>query len=363
MYRIISAAGIRRAGVLLALCGMGVWVLLCPQAVATGISRGLSVCAAVIIPSLLPFLVMCGVLTRTGVIDAVGRRCEWISRRLLGLPGCLFGAWVLGLLGGYLAGASAIAALYDGGRISASDARRALRISVCAGPGFLIAGVGSAMCGSVAFGAMLFAAHTAAALLIGITQRILIRRRLSSDNMKRPPVHPLPFSDALSGSVEEACRALLTGCGFVLLFSALLSLCDTVGLTARLPLLLPALLEVSDGCLAVTGARRFAALYLGMCVGWGGLSVHAQVAALTRRFSGVDGYFVAARILHGVLGGVLSAVLLYAIPLPLDVFRTFSQAVVESFSVSAATSLCMLLMSGMFLLVGRKKVTRIAKKG
>lgn len=362
MYHIISAAGVRRIALLAALAGTGVWVLLWPQAVASGISRGLSVCAAVIIPSLLPFLVLCGMLTRTGIIDAVGRRCERFSRWLLGLPGCLFGAWILSLFGGYLAGAAAIAALCEAGYVSVNDARRALRISVCAGPGFLIGGVGSAMCGSAAFGAILFGAHTAAALLLGVIQRIVLRRRPSEPIQQRPCMRPMPVSDALSGSVEAACRALLTGCGFVLLFSAALSLCDTVGLTQRLPLLLPALLEVSEGCLAVTGVQRYAALYLGMCAGWGGLSVHTQIAALTRSFSGVDGYFTAARAAHCFLGGVLSAVLFHIIPLPLTVFRTFSQAVVETFSVSAATSLCMLLMSGMFLLVGRKKVTQIVKK-
>lgn len=362
MYRIISAARLHMVGILLALTGFGVWVLLCPQAVASGISRGLSVCAAVIIPSLLPFLILSGILTRTGILDAIGRRCERLSRWLLGLPGCLFAAWLLSLIGGYLSGAAAIAALHGAGYVSDTEARRALRISVCAGPGFLIGGVGSAMCGNVAFGAILFTAHTAAALFLGIIQRLALRRHPMPSVVKRPPLRPQPFPDALAASVEAAAGALLTGCGFVLLFSVLLSLCGTVGLTQRLPLLLPALLEVSDGCLAVTGVQRYAALYLGMCAGWGGLSVHAQIAALTRGFNGVDSRFTAARAVHCLLGGVLSAALLRVIPLPLTVFRTFSQAVVETFSVSAVTSLSMLLMSAMFLLVGRKKVTQIAKK-
>jgi hypothetical protein len=91
--------------------------------------------------------------------------------------------------------------------------------------------------------------------------------------------------------------------------------------------------------------------------------VCAQTAALTRDFGGVDARFIAVRAAHGLLGGILSAAALYVIPLPLTAMRTFSQAIVETCSVSAAGSLCMLLMSGMFLLVGRKKVTQIAKKG
>lgn len=362
MYRIISAARLRTAALACMLAGFGVWVLLFPQAVASGISRGLSVCAAVIIPSLLPFLILSGMLTRTGILDAIGRRCERLSRWLLGLPGCLFATWLLSLIGGYLSGAAAIAALHDAGGVSPAEARRALRISVCAGPGFLIGGVGSAMCGNAAFGAVLFAAHTAAALLLGIVQRLLTRRRPAPAAGRIPPAKPLPVSSAFSAAVEAACRALLTGCGFVLLFSSLLSLCSTVGLTERLPLL-PALLEVSDGCLAIVGAHRSVALLLAVCIGWGGLSVHAQVAALTRAFNGVDGQFFLARAAHGLLGGVLSVALLRIIPLPLTVFRNFSQAMVEAFSVSAATSLCMLLMSAMFLVVGRKKVTQIVKKG
>ena len=57
-----------------------------PQAVAAGISRGLSICSNVLIPSVFPFLVLCGIVVRVGLAAALGRRLERPTRRISGYP-------------------------------------------------------------------------------------------------------------------------------------------------------------------------------------------------------------------------------------------------------------------------------------
>ena len=72
----IHKSGIQTFGLLLVIAGAGAALLAWPGAVATGVSRGLSICSSVIIPSLFPFLVLAGFLVRSGVSQSLGRRLE-----------------------------------------------------------------------------------------------------------------------------------------------------------------------------------------------------------------------------------------------------------------------------------------------
>ena len=84
----LHKSALKTGGQLAALAGAAAALLIWPQAVAGGVSRGLSICGTVIIPSLFPFLVLAGFLVRSGVSAALGRRLERPTRFLFGLPGC-----------------------------------------------------------------------------------------------------------------------------------------------------------------------------------------------------------------------------------------------------------------------------------
>ena len=54
----VRAAHLKMGGLLLLILAAGAALLVWPQAAAGGVSRGLSICSGVIIPSLFPFLVL-----------------------------------------------------------------------------------------------------------------------------------------------------------------------------------------------------------------------------------------------------------------------------------------------------------------
>lgn len=62
----LHKSAMKTGGQLAALAGAAAALLIWPQAVAGGVSRGLSICGTVIIPSLFPFLVLAGFLVRSG---------------------------------------------------------------------------------------------------------------------------------------------------------------------------------------------------------------------------------------------------------------------------------------------------------
>lgn len=335
-------------GRLLALAGLAGLLLCRPQALATGISRGLAVCGQVIIPTLYPFMVLAGLLTDSPLCRRPGKRVARITRRLFGLPGCCAPVILLGLIGGYPAGALGIGGLLHQSCINREEARRMTRFCINAGPGFIVSTVGSGLLGSSTAGWLLFAAHAAASLGIGMG----LGRGHRHPRPERPPDNTPPRS--LAQVVSDTCGSLLSLCGFVLLAAAGLSLLDSgkllpiLGNLLRLP---PATLsriaagitEVSCGCMALAAWEPMAPFWLGLCLGWGGLSVHGQVWAALRGQLPPDSGFFLGRLLHGVLAGCLSLLLFYWIPAPgraADAMASGDTAL--PFSVTCAASLALL---------------------
>lgn len=350
MLRII---GRKRLWLTIGIGAVAFALLAWPRAAAGGISRGLSICAGTILPALFPFLVLGGFLVRSGAAAAIGRRLSFLTRPLFGLPGCTAPAVLIAMIGGYPAGANAVAGLYREGHLSRDEGRHLLRFCVCGGPGFLVSAVGVGMTGYAAFGWTLFAANVLSALLIGVVARP--PRPKTPERSPLPPPAPRRYAPAaaLVESVTAACETVLYMCGFVILFSALLSLCDAMGLSAWLgdaAVLLPCVLEVSSGCTAAAATGEAAPLLLGFATGFGGLSVCCQVAAAVRETDLMSRSFLVARMAHGVLCAVITRLLYAVIPLPLPVFGGSAAPVGGWFSVSAPISAALLLLCGIWML-------------
>lgn len=333
-----------------------------PQAVTGGVSRGLSICSEVLIPSLFPFLVLSGFLIRSGAAAAVGNRAEWVTRRLFGLPGCSAAGILIGLIGGYPSGAVAVAELVRSGQIDREEARRMLRFCVNGGPGFVVGAIGVGLTGSVAFGALLYGAHALAALLLGVIGVPPSARKQHTHTRGSQTVCSL--SEALVESVTGACQSLTAICGFVLLFSAVLAWVDASGLIGavcaspqaakRLTAWIACLLEVSCGCTAASSLGSLAAPLMGFAVGFGGLSVHCQVVAALRGTGVPEPSFFLSRLAQGLLTAVLLVCALRFIPVSLPVGQLLQRPVPRLTSGSVTVSAALLVLCGVWMLtVGR----------
>jgi len=298
----------RRQWCLAAVCVlMGVLFLVFGQAAATGVKRGLAVCGQLLIPSLFPFMMLSDFIIRSGLADSIGRYTSGIMRVLFGFSGSAAVAVVISMLGGYPAGAAAVNGLVSRGDIAPTHAKRLLRSCVNAGPAFVIGGVGVGMLGSAKAGLLLLCAHWASSLIVSFIDR--------EPYVPTPRLRaPVPkTSAAVAASVHAASAALLSMCGFVLAASALLSLTDALGgatvVHSAWRCAFTCLLEVTGGCMEATEMGPLAPFWLGAALGFGGLSVHGQIAAVTAEYGLVDKAFFRARILHALLGGCLSFVL------------------------------------------------------
>ena len=316
-----------------------VWLIVRPEDASLAAAGALSLCAKVIVPSLFPFFVCANLFCALHLTQPLERALSGVMQPVFGVPGSGAAALVVGLTGGYPSGAQTIAALYAAGSIDKKSAGRLLLFCNNCGPAFILGVVGTGIFGSGRAGLMLYFAHLAASLLIGL----LFRFYRPEEGPRRwrqagPQFQATSFPAAFTRSVTGALQSTLNICAFILFFtvairiftfsglmstsSALLStLLSPFGLSQQwAQKLLTGLLEMSSGVSsltegALTGRLSMAAFMLG----WAGVSVHCQVMA----FLGDSGLslrtYVAGKLLHGALSAALIGGLLWLFPQEISV--------------------------------------------
>lgn len=358
----VTRRGMRKLTAFLGLIVLAAALFCYPDAVKTGAARGMALCGTVILPSLFPFMVIVGVFTRSAMAGAVSRVLARPMMTLFRLSGSAAVAVVAGLLGGYPAGSAAVRDLLSRGEITPKEGERLLHFAVNAGPAFAVSAVGAGMLGDTRRGWLLFAASTLAAVCIGFAEA----RGVPKSAVRVMPPKSQPLSAAFTGAVDAACGAMVSLCGYVILFAVVLAVADGSGATvlfnrllalpmtasggrvsSSLPSFLPAILEVSSGCLELAGKVPPFVLAFFMC--FGGVSVHCQVKSLA---PACTRHFFAYRLLHGMLGGVFAAVLFYVVPLSAPTALP-SETRLQLFTVSPLASLACLCMCLAFLLQKR----------
>lgn len=264
---------------------------------AQAVRDGLALCAGSVIPALFPFLAVSGLLT---ALDAGASPALGPLARLLGCSRAGARAFLLGLTGSYPVGARTVAQLYRRGGISRREAGRLLLFSNNCGPAFILGVAGLGCFGSLRAGVLLWGVHILAALVIALA---LPRR--AAEPPERPgsvPPRP-PLVPALIAAVRDAAGTMVYICGFVVFFLVLLRVMGRV--TGLSHPVLSGAVELTQGILALPHTRRGFVWAAGL-LGWGGLSVHGQSAAV---LSGTDlpmGPYLAAKAAHAAVSVLLA---------------------------------------------------------
>lgn len=335
-----------------------------PAAVATGASRGLTLCGNILIPSFLPFLALAGTFMRSSLCSAVGRVLAPLTKMLFRLPGICAPVVLFSMLGGYPAGATALEPLLSEGYVSENTACRMLHFCVNSGPAFAISAVGAGMLGDTRLGLVLLISHLAASVLIGFSESRFVSKTAVTPSLPAAPAPPFAvcFTQGVNGSI----LSLLYMCGFVILFCIVLSVADGSGISLvfdrmsralSIPSPLPLLLEVTAGCMEITGFRPFSVFLLGFCMGFGGLSVHCQVRAVLSAYPNLFRGFFISRVIHGLLGGFFAAILCRFVPLSVSTVHP-GTVQLSLYTASPSASLSLLALCVVYLTAMQKKIAK-----
>lgn len=258
------------AGMLL--CIM-LFVLAFSAQAAQGVQQALQLCAFSVIPSLFPFFVLTGLFVTLSPSAFFPRTVSGMAAKLWGCSSDGLSVFFLGILGGYPLGARILAQMYHSGRITAKNADHLLLFCNNAGPAFILGMVGLGRFGSLRTGVYLYLIHVFCAALLGIIFRKNKVDLRTSPSASSPP----PFSAALVQAVSSAGSSMVQICSFVVFFVTLLQL--LTGITGISHPLLLGCVELTNGILQL-GSTRLDFAMAAALLGWGGISVHLQTAAV-----------------------------------------------------------------------------------
>lgn len=277
-----------------------VLLLAAPSVTMSAASGALLLCGTNVIPALFPFLVCADLFLSLNVTAVFGKWMRPLMQPLFRVRAEGAIAFVMGIISGYPVGAKVTADLVRRGELPRVQGERLLAFCNNSGPLFLLGAVGSGMLGNPKLGVLLYAAHFLSSLTVGIALRCFVApepyRRIDPPE----PMPPKPFGALLGDAVSHAADSIFTVCGFVILFQILLALAEHLGivtllehlfLQAHLPHtvvrpLLYAMLEPTGACRACADifadSPLLCLMLISAAVGWSGLSVHLQVAAVVR---------------------------------------------------------------------------------
>ena len=240
--------------------------------IAHSVKSGLSLCAAVIIPSVFPFIIISDLLyyaldfTKLNLLNRIFERIFKISRS---------GAYAiaLGFLCGFPLGVKCTRDLYAARAISKDEAERLIGFSNNTGPAFLVTGIGLGLRGNAYEGIALYCIMIFSAVIVG---------HLFSIGKKpceaEPIIRERTFS--LTASIKNAGVSTLAICSYLTFFACLCGLLrKLLGETLLYISLLP-FIEIgsSASILSKTAllSRAESFALTSFAIGFSGFSVHLQ---------------------------------------------------------------------------------------
>ncbi len=216
----------------------------------------------------------------SGVSALAARTLGWLARGVWRLPESAAFALLIGALGGFPTGAVAARELSERGELTREEASRLVAASNNAGLAFCVGGVGASLLGSARLGLYLWVVQLAAGALIC---RIL-GGEVSSETKFRPSALRLGAGGALrllAESVSSSGAAMLGICSFAVFFGVVADFAAKVAPTEVAAAVVAALLEPSTATQYASELGERAGLALcGFAVGFGGVSVQAQIASV-----------------------------------------------------------------------------------
>ena len=257
-------------------------LLLRSQVAAEAVRQGLTLCAQSLLPALFPFFVAVSWAVNCGLFHTL---------QSMGIPTSA-AVFFLGALGGYPLGARTAGEAYRGGLLTKSEAEHLLTCCNNAGPAFILVVVGQTVFHSTAAGLALWGIHLAAALMVAL---LFCRRQIARTATPPPVISPAAAFIAAVGSAAETMVRLSA---FVVFFTVVMAL--LASLFGTVPPLLAGFLELTVGVTSLTPHRLGFTIAAGL-LGWGGVSVHCQAAAVLSDTDLSLRHYLLGKALQGLL--------------------------------------------------------------
>lgn len=329
-----------------------------PETAAQGISDGIDLSLGTLIPTLFPFMVMSTLMIELRIFDRIPAFLKKFCYTVFSLDGKCFGTMIVSMLGGLPLGCKMTSEMFERGEISRWEGRRMLLFCYCCGPAFTVSSVGLYMLGSKKAGVIIYVSLILSAVTVAVLSRFFEEEdnfyfEHSSSEIEEN------FSSSLVKSVSKGSTAMLSVCGWVIVFSCINRLIEILPIENSVRFFLCCILEVTNGVFTASGNLPLP--IIAGIIGFGGLCGHCQVMPYIIRLRLNYKYFLTSRIICGALSVIYCKALMNIFPVSYEVFSVGTLPTESTSGISCAISLAMLFSAGLFLL-GDSTVIRVKSK-
>lgn len=329
----------------------------------TATKNGLTLWATCVVPSLFPFFVITNLLSRTKVVNIIGKLLDKFMRPLFNVPGIGGFAFVMGLISGYPVGAKIVADFREKGLVTQGEGERLLAFTNNSGPLFILSSVGIALFGDTKTGLLLLATHILACITVGIilarfskrkkfknsydTIKNKFERKNNSQSCNSENITFKNLGEVLTTSINNSISTILMIGGFVVIFSVIISILNQTNILDKLSTLLYPILNflnidlefakpLLSGILELTNGVNLVAniptklisqniILSAFLLGFGGFSVLLQVYSIVSKTDLSMKKYLVGKFLQGIISGIYTFLALKFLPfLNLDVVQTSS---------------------------------------
>lgn len=363
-------------------------MVLFPQQTFQAAFRGLDAWWSIVFPALLPFFIMSDLLMGLGVVNFMGVLLEPVMRPLFNVPGAGAFVFALGYTSGAPIGTILSVDLRNKNLVTQGEAQRLMSFTSNTSPLFLFGAVSVGMFHNVSLGITLALSHYAANIVIGLILGFWSRKKGDSIGEKAigrgnliirafraliesQNADQRPLGSLMADAVKKSAQTLSMIGGYIIFFSVLTEILKIIGLLDILAgilmfLLKPLGLDPSIGtaiatgffeitlgtklCSEVSTALTVQLVAASAIMGWGGLSIHAQVASIIKETDIKMHTFVLSRCAHAILAPILTLVLISPVSPVFDNLAGVCDPILEgcplllgSFIVNGLTALLTLM--------------------
>lgn len=295
---------------------MMIALLVNPARYTQSVLNGMLLYAATVMPTMLPFFFLSGIMTGTGIASKTAK-CR-LAEKLFGAPNAGLYVLLMACLSGYPVGAKLTAELYEQGILDEKGAAKLVPFTSATGPLFMVGTVGSAILGDYRCGLCILSAHYLATVANGF----LFRGKKKSATINKPLSFAVSDKLLWDAAYNTVISLFVAGV-FVVCFNLFADVLDDIGLIALLAKALGALglpetvgeglgyglCEMTRGCVVLAKGLplRYSTPLCCLVVTLGGACVAAQSIAYLSKCHVKPLYFLLCKITQSTIAFGLCA--------------------------------------------------------
>lgn len=243
-------------------------------------------------------------------------------------------AFIMGIISGYPVGAKIVNKFVEEGTCSKSEAERMLAFTNNSGPLFIIGTVGISLFGDTTIGIILFITHVIACLTVGLIfgfiskhSWIKNKRNYKNDSISQN-YNISDLGTILSNSITNAISTILLIGGFIVLFSIIISILNSLNIIDSIANILSCfqvptdlgksivtgLLELTNGVNSVsllhTKKMSLQIIITAFLLGFAGFSIFLQIFSIASKNNLSMKPYLIGKILQGFIASFYTFIIL-----------------------------------------------------